>query len=142
MVKSNMGNTINSILNSARGVVTSMDTASADPVWWLLCGMFCMVFLLIMLWLRTGLYRMARIYNWNGKRYCYLGMTPIKREGGGFAIYLGENIVDLAYTTAYCICPTKAFCKKNRYREFYVYAEKDRNYLVIDKGPIKTEIPL
>ena len=115
--------------------------AFSDPVWLLLCGLFCIAFLLVMLWLRMGIYRMARIYNWNGKRYCYLGMTPIRREGRSFSVYLGENMVDLAYTTAYCICPGKAFCAKNRYREFYVYAEGDRAYLIVNTEPMKTEIP-
>ena len=114
---------------------------SSDPVWLLLCALFCIAFLLVLLWIRMGVYRMARIYNWNGKRYCYLGMTPIRKEGSGFAVYLGENIVDLAYTTAYHICPGKAFCRKNRYREFYVYAEQDRSYLIVDTEPMKTEIP-
>lgn len=125
-----------------RNGINNIESVSfSDPVWLLLCGLFCIAFLLVMLWLRMVIYRMVRIYNWNGKRYCYLGMTPIRREGGGFAVYLGENIVDLAYTTSYCICPGKAFCRKNRYREFYVYAEKDRAYLIVDTEPMKTEIP-
>lgn len=79
----------------------------------------------------AGLYRMARVYNWNGKRYCYLGYVPIRRENGNFVVRIREHMVDLAHTTDYRICPGKAFCRKNRYRGMVVYAEGERNYLII-----------
>jgi len=84
----------------------------------------------------VGRYRMARVYNWNGGRYCYLGYVPIRRKNGNFVVRLGESVVDLAHTTDYRICPGKAFCRKNRYRGMIVYAERKRNYLVIDYGGI------
>ena len=80
----------------------------------------------------AGVYRMARVYNWNGRRYCYLGYVPIRRENGNFVVRLGERMVDLSRTTAYRICLSKAFCRKNRYCAFVVYAEGERDYLVID----------
>lgn len=80
----------------------------------------------------AGIYRMARVYNWNGKRYCYLGYVPIRRENGNFVVRIGEHMVDLSRTTAYRICPGRAFCRKNRYRALVVYAEGERSYLVID----------
>ena len=89
----------------------------------------------------TLCYGMARIYNWNGNRYCYLGFAPIKREGSGFLLRIGERMVDLSRTTVYRICPGRAFCRKNQYRAMYVYADGSRNYLVVENGAMKTEIP-
>lgn len=100
-----------------------------------------LLILLVAAMLHTVRYGMARIYNWDGERYCYLGYAPIRREGGGFSLRISERMVDLSRTTRYRICPGRAFCRKNRYRDIYVYADGSRNYLVVENGPMKTEIP-
>lgn len=100
-----------------------------------------LLILLVAVLLYTICYGMARIYNWNGNRYCYLGYAPIKREGSGFSVRIGEWMVELSRTTVYKICPGRAFCRKNRYRDLYVYADGSRNYLVVENGAMKTEIP-
>lgn len=97
--------------------------------------------LLVAVMLYTLCFGMARIYNWNGSRYCYLGYVPIKREGSGFSLRIGERMVDLSRTTVYRICPVRAFCRKNQYRALYVYADGSRNYLVVENGAMQTEIP-
>lgn len=96
--------------------------------------LFLLLLLLLAAMLHAGVYRMARVYNWNGRRYCYLGYVPIRREKGNFAVRIGEHMVDLAHTTDYRLCLSKAFCRKNRYRGMVVYAEGERNYLVVDCG--------
>ena len=100
-----------------------------------------LLILLVVMMLYTLCYGMARIYNWNGSHYCYLGYAPIKKEGSGFSLWIGERMVDLSRTTLYKICPTQAFCRKNQYRDLYVYADGSRNYLVVENGAMKTEIP-
>ena len=100
-----------------------------------------LLILLVAVMLYTLWYGMARIYNWNGSRYQYLGYAPIKKEGGGFSVWIGERMVDLSRTTVYRICPAQAFCRKNQYRDLYVYADGSRNYLVVERGAMKTEIP-
>ena len=104
-------------------------------------ALFVIVIALIAFMLYVRIYRMARIYNWNGKRYCYLGNAALCREGKDFAIRLGERMVDLSHTTLYRICPSRAFCIKNRYRDMFVYADGDRRHVVVDIEPMKTEIP-
>lgn len=103
--------------------------------------LFLGILLLLSAMFYRGLYRMARIDNWNGKRYCYLGYVPIRRAGSGFAVRIGERMVDLSYTTRYRIHPSRAFCSRNRYRDFFVYADGSRAYLVVDAEEMKTEIP-
>ena len=107
----------------------------------MMSALFLILALLVTAILYTLCYGMARIYNWNGNHYCYLGYAPIKREGSGFSVWIGERMVELSRTTAYRICPTQAFCRKNRYRDLYVYADGSRNYLVVENGAMKTEIP-
>ena len=100
-----------------------------------------LLILLVAVMLYTICYGMARIYNWNGNRYCYLGYAPIKREGSGFSVRIGERMVELSRTTVYRICLGRSFCRKNRYRDLYVYADGSRNYLVVENEAMKTEIP-
>ncbi len=107
----------------------------------MISALLLILILLVAVMLYTLYYGMARIYNWNGSRYCYLGYAPIKREGSGFSLRIGERMVDLSRTTVYRICPGRAFCRKNQYRAMYVYADGSRNYLVVESGAMKTEIP-
>ncbi|MCM1154170.1 MAG: hypothetical protein NC314_00520 [Roseburia sp.] len=103
--------------------------------------LFIIVMALVCAMLHIIRYRMARIYNWNGRCYSYLGYVPIRRENGDFALYIGGHMVDLSRTTRYRICPGRRFCKKNRYRNLFVYADGNREHVVIDREEMKTEIP-
>lgn len=104
--------------------------------------LFLAVIALVSLMLYARVYGMARIYNWNGRRYCYLGNAALHKAGKDFEIRLGERMVDLSHTTLYRICPSRAFCKKNRYRDMFIYADGSRSHLVVDTEPIEAEIPL
>ena len=99
---------------------------------WLITILLLVLLLLLGAAFHAGVYRMARVYNWDGRRYCYLGYVPIRKENGNYVVRIRERMVDLARTTDYRICPSKAFCRKNRYRGMVVYAEGERCYLVID----------
>lgn len=99
---------------------------------WAITILLLLLLLLLGAAFHAGIYRMARVYNWDGRRYCYLGYVPISRENGNFVVRIRERMVDLARTTDYRICPGKVFCRKNRYHGMVVYAEGERNYLVID----------
>ncbi|MCM1089122.1 MAG: hypothetical protein NC419_13280 [Muribaculaceae bacterium] len=104
-------------------------------------ALLLIIMLLIIGLLYGGLYQMARIENWNGTRYCYLGYVPIRKDGSGFVIRIGERMVDLSYTTRYRIRPGSVFCRRNRYRDVIVYADGGRAHLVLDGKEMKTEIP-
>lgn len=105
-------------------------------------GLFLLLIFLLLLALYLGSYGLARIYNWNGKRYCYIGAVPIRKRKDAYTVHIGERMVDLSHTTAYRICPGRAFCRKNRYRGMVVYADKSSRYLIIGQEPMKTEIPI
>lgn len=107
----------------------------------MLTALFCIAVLFMLVMLFVGFYQTARVYNWNGRRYCYIGCARIRKEEGEFALRLGERMVDLSHTTLYRICPGKLFCRKNQYRNMYIYAEGSRSHFVIDKEAMKTEIP-
>lgn len=100
--------------------------------------MICILGVLVLLaiLLAAGLYGIrnctVRIYNWNGKRYCYLGRAGLHRENGGYRVCIGERIADLSYTTLYQICPSRSFVRRNRYRNMMLCAGEERCMLHID----------
>lgn len=104
---------------------------------WALTAFLLLLLLLLVVLCHTGFYGMARIYNWNGRRYCYLGYVPIRRSNGEFVVRIGETMVDLSRTTAYQICVSKAFYRKNKYCGMFVYADGKRNYLVIEDAVMR-----
>ena len=78
-------------------------------------------------------YKTVRIYNWNGKRYCYLGRAGLRRSGGGYTVRLGERMADLSYTTLYQVCPSKRFVRRNRYRNVAFLAGKAQCMLHVEE---------
>ncbi len=93
--------------------------------------------LILAVMLLTALYVLqnhtVRIYNWNGKRYCYLGRAGLRRERDGCLVNIGERMADLSYTTLYQICPSKGFVRKNRYRDMTLHAGDERCVVHVDK---------
>lgn len=78
-------------------------------------------------------YHTVRIYNWNGKRYCYLGRACLYRGKDGCRVRIGERIADLSYTTLYQICPSKSFVRKNRYSDLTLCAGEERCVVHVDR---------
>lgn len=76
--------------------------------------------------------RTVRIYNWNGKRYCYLGRAGLHRGGGGYQVCIGERMADLSYTTLYQVCPSKRFVRRNKYEDMVLCAGNARCLMHVD----------
>lgn len=79
------------------------------------------------------LYRTVRIYNWNGKKYCYLGRALLHRNGGGYQVNIGERMSDMSFTTLYRICPSRRFVQRNKYEDMVLYAGNARGLLHVDE---------
>lgn len=74
----------------------------------------------------------VRIYNWNGRRFCYLGRTRLRRKGREYFVRIGERLADLSYTTLYQICPAREFVRRNRYRTLVLCAGEERCMLHVE----------
>lgn len=77
--------------------------------------------------------RTVRIYNWNGRRYCYLGRAGLWSNGGGYLVRIGERMADLSHTTLYQICPSKNFVRRNKYKELVLCAGKTQCMLPVEE---------
>lgn len=87
--------------------------------------------------LAAGLYGIqrstVRIYNWNGRRFCYLGRAGLYRKQDGYYVQMRERLVDLSYTTLYQICPSKQFVRRNRYRNLTFIAGDEKCLLPVEE---------
>lgn len=88
---------------------------------------------LLMAVLYGVLYRTVRIYNWNGKRYCYLGRAFLHRNGGGYQLHINERMADLSYTTLYQVSPSKRFVRRNKYEDMLLCAGNASGLLHVDE---------
>lgn len=88
---------------------------------------------LLMAVLYGVLYRTVRIYNWNGRRYCYLGRAFLHRNGGGYQLHINERMADLSYTTLYQVCPSQRFVRRNKYEDMLLCAGNASGLLHVDE---------
>ena len=121
------------IVNNVFGKHDWVNLAEINPAW--IYAVVCLVVLFMLL--ATVLYgirfRTARIYNWNGRSYCYLGRAILNRDGGGYRIQIGERLADLSYTTLYRICLSGPFIRKNKYADMMLCAGHSRCLLHVEE---------
>lgn len=96
----------------------------------------CLTFLslLLMTVLHGILYRTVRIYNWDGKKYCYLGRAFLHRNGGGYQVNIGERMADMSFTTLYQICPSRRFVRRNQYEDMMLCAGNASSLLHVEEN--------
>ena len=112
--------------------ITGMNvTEEGVMVIWALAGLSLLALLLLAGWYGIQNHT-VRIYNWNGRQYCYLGRAGLYREDGGYSVKMKERMADLSYTTLYQICPARGFVRRNRYRNLMLCAGDERCMLHVD----------
>lgn len=125
-------------INAVTTEYASANLAETNPAW--IYAAVCLVVLSVLL--MTALYGIrygtVRIYNWNGDRYCYLGRTGVRRNGGGYQVCIGERMADLSYTTLYQICPSRHFIRRNRYRDVMLCAGNSKCLLHVDECMVQS----
>lgn len=98
---------------------------------WAMAGLVILAVLLLAGWYGVQNHT-VRVYNWDGRRYCYLGRTGVYRKDDGYFVHIKERMADLSYTTLYQICPARRFVRKNRYRNLMLIAGEERCMLHVD----------
>lgn len=75
----------------------------------------------------------VRIYNWNGRRFCYLGRELLCWKQDGYYVQMRERLADLSHTTLYQICPSKQFVRKHRYHNLTFRAGDEKCMLHVEE---------
>ena len=79
-------------------------------------------------------YHTLKLYNWDGKRYCFLGRILIRKENDIYVVKIREHIWDISYTTRYLLVPFRQFVQTNRNRSLLLQAGQAKEWLSVDAG--------
>lgn len=100
----------------------------------------------LMLCLLTGIllavehfmrYHTVQIYNWDGRRYRFLGRERLYRENDTYVIKMRERIADLSYTTRYRLSASSAFVSRHRFNSLLLRAGASEVWLPVEERMIQ-----
>ena len=89
------------------------------------------ILLIILYYMR---YHTLKLYNWDGKRYCFLGRILLRKRNDTYVVKIREHIWDISYTTRYLLVPSRQFVQTNRNRSLLLQAGQAKEWLSVDAG--------
>lgn len=78
-------------------------------------------------------YHTVRIYNWDGKRYRFIGRERLRKINDIYVINMRERIGDMSYTTRYRIWASAELVKGCRYDSLLLRAGTQEAWLPIEE---------
>lgn len=78
-------------------------------------------------------YHTVRIYNWDGKRYRFLGRERLRKKNDTYVINMHERKGDASFTTLYLLLASAKFVKRHRYGNLLFCAGKCEAWLPVEK---------
>jgi hypothetical protein len=92
--------------------------------------------------LREVRYRMVRVYNWDGRRFRFLGYLRLQKanraqldldtENDTYVISLTERMWDLSYTTRYLLLPSKQLLRKKKNGSLIFQAGREMAWMAME----------
>ena len=79
-------------------------------------------------------YHTLKLYNWDGKRYCFLGRLLLRKRNDIYVVKIREQIWDISYTTRYLLVPSRQFVQANRNNSLLLQAGQAKEWLSVDAG--------
>lgn len=87
------------------------------------------ILLIILYYMR---YHTLKLYNWDGKRYCFLGRILLWKRNDTYVVNIREHIWDISYTTRYLLVPSRQFVRANRNSSLFLQAGQEKAWLAVD----------
>lgn len=95
------------------------------------------VLFLLLVVLAAGWYDLARhtvrIYNWDGKKYRFLGRERLCRTSDTYVVKMRERMGDMSFTTRYLLFASAGFVKRHRYENLLLRAGVAKVWLPIEE---------
>ncbi len=101
------------------------DQITSVTIWTLTIGILMLLAAVLLFTLHYLQNHTVRVYNWDGRRYRYIGRSRLRKEQDSYAVKLRERLADISYTTRYRFCVGRSFTKKYRYRNLLVRAGRN-----------------
>ena len=78
-------------------------------------------------------YHTVRIYNWDGKRFRFLGRGRLRKVNDMDVVNMREKLGDASFTTRYLLLASRKFVKKHRYESLLFRAGKAKAWLSVEE---------
>lgn len=90
--------------------------------------------LLVLASLRHDLMRhKVRIYNWDGKRYRFLGRVRLRKTNDRYVVNMHERMGEISHTTRYLVLVSPKFVRRHRYENLLLRAGTAQVWLPIEE---------
>ncbi len=107
--------------------------AAADGcLLWAAAALFLMLAVLAAAW-RDLAHHTVRIYNWDGKRYRFLGRERLRRINDTHVVNMRERMGDMSFTTRYMLSASAKFVRQHRYENLLLRAGGVEVWLPIEE---------
>lgn len=108
-----------------------MVTYGGGPLWaaaalWLLLGILAAVQYHLA-------YHTVRIYNWDGKRYRFLGRERLRKKNDVYVVNMRERMGDMSFTTRYLLLPSRKFVKRYRCKSLLFCAGRAESWMPVEE---------
>lgn len=81
----------------------------------------------------------VRIYNWDGKKYRFLGRERLRKRNDTYVVNMRERKGDASYTTIYLLLASAKFVRKHRYENLLLHAGKTEVWMPVE-GRMRVEV--
>lgn len=78
-------------------------------------------------------YHTVRIYNWDGRRYRFLGRERLRKRSDTYVVNMCERKGDASFTTIYLLLVSAKFVRRHRYNNLLFQAGKTEVWLPVEK---------
>lgn len=107
--------------------------AAADgSLLWAAAALFLLFLVLAAVW-RDFAQHTVRIYNWDGRRYRFLGRERLRRISDTYVVNMRERMGDVSFTTRYLVSASAGFVKRHRYENLLLRAGVVEVWLPIEE---------
>lgn len=109
------------------------DMPAIETIWVQVITMLCLLAGILLCVRHFMRWHMVRIYNWDGKRYRFLGREYLRKINDTYVINMRERLGDMSYTTRYRVSASPAFVKRHRYGSLLLRAGRSEAWLPIEE---------
>lgn len=78
-------------------------------------------------------YHTVRIYNWDGKRYRFLGRERLRKKNDTYVVTMCERMGDASFTTRYLLLLSRRFVKRHQFGSLLFRAGKTVKWLSVEE---------
>ena len=99
---------------------------------WAVAALFLRAFLLAVI-RHDLIWHTVRIYNWDGRKYRFLGRERLRKINDTYVINMREAVGDASYTTIYLLLVSMKFVRRHRYENLLLRAGEGEVWLPVEK---------